>query len=50
MFVSHKDLNGWQLATTFYHWGEEQKWRRLVEEEAGAGKEMEITAYGCTGC
>ena len=46
MFVLHKALNGRHLATDFFHRGEEQKRRRLVEEEVQAGKETPITAYG----
>ena len=46
MFVSHKALNGWHLKTEFFQWGEERKRRRLSEEEARAGFEEAITAYG----
>ena len=31
---------------SFFHKGEERKWRRIAEEEARAGKEMVIAAYG----
>ena len=34
------------MTTAFYQWGAESKRRRLVEEEARAGFETEITEYG----
>ena len=46
MFVSHKSLNGRHTKTVFCRRGEERKRRRLVEEEARAGYETVITAYG----
>ena len=46
MFVSQKALNGRHLAMYFFQRGVEQKWRHLAEEEARAGIEIEITAYG----
>ena len=45
MFVPHKELNVWHLMTAFFRQGEENNWRRLGEE-ARAGTEMAITAYG----
>ena len=46
MFVSHKALNGRHLATLFCRRGEETKRHRLADEEAQAGTERKITAYG----
>ena len=46
MFVFHKALNGPHLATAFFCRGEENNWQRLAEEEAQAGTEMAMTAYG----
>ena len=45
-FVSQKDLNSQNLATEFFRRGEERKQSCLEKEDAQAGKEMEITAYG----
>ena len=46
IFVSHKALNGRHLATAFCQRGEERKRCHLAEEEARAGTELAITAYG----
>ena len=46
IFFSHKDLTIRHRITAFYRRGAERKRRRLVEEEARAGDETEITAYG----
>ena len=46
IFVSRKDLNSRHLMTDFCRRGEERKRRRLAEEEARSGKELEITDYG----
>ena len=46
MFVPHKSLNGRNPATDFCRMGGGSKRRRLEEEEAQAGTEMVITAYG----
>ena len=46
MFVLHKALNGRHLTAAFCRRGDERKWRRLAEEEARAGGEGAITAYG----
>ena len=46
MFVSHKSLNGQHLMRDFCRWGYERKRRHLAEEEAWAGTEVAITAYG----
>ena len=46
MFVFHKALNVLHLLTAFFRRGEESNWRCLAEEEAQAGKERAILAYG----
>ena len=46
MFVSHKALNGRQLATGLFFQVEEGKRRILAEEEARAGATTVITTYG----
>ena len=48
MFVSHKALNGWHLATNFYRQGKEREWRQLAEKEAQEGTATDITSYGMT--
>ena len=45
MFVSNKALNGRNLVTNFYIWGEERKRHQLAEEEAHEGTETTITSY-----
>ena len=46
MFVLQKSLNGQELATVFCQRGSERKCCCLAEEEARAGTEMSLTAYG----
>ena len=46
MFVSHKALNGQYLTRAFCRNVEERKRRLLEKEEAQAGTELAITAYG----
>ena len=46
IFVSHKGINFRNLLAAFWCRGEERKRRRLGEEEAWAGTERTITAYG----
>ena len=44
--MSHKALNGRHTTTVFYQKVLDRKWCCLAEEEARAGSEMAITAYG----
>ena len=46
IFVSLNSLNGRHLTMESCRQGEERKWIRLAEEEARAGEEAEIKAYG----
>ena len=46
MFVSHKALNGWHLTEAFLCLEDKRKRRRLAEEQARAGAEVAIAAYG----
>ena len=46
MFVSHNSLNGRHLVSDFWRRGDEIEWHCLAEEEAQAGEEATITAYG----
>ena len=45
MFVSHKAINGRNIAIDFCCREEKRKWHCLAEEEARSGKETAITAY-----
>ena len=46
ILVSHKALNGRNLATGFFRRGAERNWRLMIEEEEGSGTDLSITAYG----
>ena len=46
MFVSHKALNIWNLMTAFCRQGAQKKRCCLAEEEARAGADTAITAFG----